>query len=86
LIVTADSLHQPNILFEFGAAVGMGRRVVPIVAEEMRAADIPFPLRSRRSLMKEAPEKTAMELIEGPVLRSDLDHIPRTYRGQRRMN
>src|SRR5216684_1674361 len=36
LIVTPDSLHRPNIFFEFGAAVGMGKRVLPILSEEMR--------------------------------------------------
>jgi hypothetical protein len=64
LIITPESLGRPNLFFELGAAVGMGKRVVPILAEEMSASDIPFPLRSRRGLIRESPETTAAELLE----------------------
>jgi hypothetical protein len=64
LMVAPDSLHRPAILFELGAGVGMGKRMVPIPAEEMRTADIPFPLRSRSSLLQKSPEKTALISLE----------------------
>jgi hypothetical protein len=62
-IVTPDSIRRPSFLFELGAAIGMGKRAVPIVAKEVRASDVPFPLRSRMALKKESPEDTAVRLL-----------------------
>lgn len=64
LIVTPESLTWPNTFFELGAAIGLGKRVVPILPAEMRSKDIPFPLRSRRCLIKKSPEKTALEFLD----------------------
>jgi hypothetical protein len=62
-IVTPDSIRRPNFLFEMGAAIGMGKRAVPIVAKDVPASDVPFLLRTRMALLKESPEDTAMRLL-----------------------
>ncbi|HQU44330.1 MAG TPA: toll/interleukin-1 receptor domain-containing protein [Pirellulales bacterium] len=62
-IVTPENVHRGNFLFELGAAIGMGKRAVPIVAEDMRTSDLPFPLRARFALLKESPHETAKKLL-----------------------
>jgi predicted nucleotide-binding protein len=58
---------KPNFLFELGAAIGMGKRVVPIVPRELDISKLPLELRSRRYLMKDSPEDTAEELAHALV-------------------
>jgi len=53
---------SPNLYFELGAAIGMGKRVVAIVPRELDAAILPFDIRSKRYLTRESPEDTAEEL------------------------
>ncbi len=56
---------NPNLYFELGAAIGMGKRVVAIVPRELKVADFPLDLlHSRRYLIKDSPEATAEELAK----------------------
>jgi hypothetical protein len=41
----------------------MGKRAVPIVSKEVKAAELPYPLRVRRFLPRESPEETATKLL-----------------------
>ena len=61
-LVDAGASIKPNLLFELGAAIGMGKRVVPIVPPELDASKLPSELRSRRYLLRDSPEHTADEL------------------------
>jgi len=63
LIAPEPSL-QPALFFELGAAIGMGKCVVPIVARELDTSKLPFELRSRRYLLRDSPEHTAAELAQ----------------------
>jgi len=67
LIDPVSSL-KPNLFFELGAAIGMGKRVVPIVPREFDASKLPFELRTRRYLMRDSPEDTAEELAHSLVV------------------
>lgn len=62
-----QSSLRPNFLFELGAAIGMGKRVVPIVPREADTSKLPVELRVRRYLVKDSPEDTAQELAHALV-------------------
>jgi hypothetical protein len=61
-LIDPERALKPNFFFELGAAIGMGKRVVPIVPRESDTSRLPFELRSRRYLMRDSPEETAEEL------------------------
>lgn len=62
-VITPQNVHRGNFLFELGAAIGMGKRAVPILAKGMPPSDLPFPLRDRFALRKESPDETARKLL-----------------------
>lgn len=62
-VITPDNVRGPNLLFELGAAVGLGKRAVAILARDVPTAELPSPLRDRCSLPRESPEETARKLL-----------------------
>jgi hypothetical protein len=64
IVALVDPGHpsKPNLFFELGAAIGMGKKVVPIVPRSADVGHLPFDLRLRRYLFRETPEETAEEL------------------------
>jgi len=61
-LINPQTSFKANLYFELGAAIGMGKRVVPIVPHEMDNSRLPFELRMRRYLVRESPENTADQL------------------------
>ena len=43
LIVNRDNVCLPNLFFEHGVAVPMGKRAVSIVAKELESSRLPYP-------------------------------------------
>ena len=62
-VITSDNVRGPNLLFELGAAIAMRKRAVPIVSKEVEPSELPYPLRARRSLLRESPQETAKKLL-----------------------
>jgi hypothetical protein len=63
-VVPPEQALRPNVLFELGVAVGMGKPAIPVVPREADAARLPFPLRGRRVIRKGEPEETARRFPE----------------------
>jgi nucleoside 2-deoxyribosyltransferase len=61
-LIDPQSSLKPNLFFELGAAIGMGKRVVPIVPRELDTSKLPLELRTRRYLLRASPEDTAEQL------------------------
>jgi hypothetical protein len=61
LLVTPDTIKRPNFFFEIGAALGMGKPLIPVVSEEIDPSALPASLRNRRYLLKKSPDVTAEE-------------------------
>ena len=60
-LLDAEAPAWPNLFFELGAAIGMGKRVVPIVPKGVDPSALPLDLRLRRYLVRHSPEQTAEE-------------------------
>lgn len=61
-VISPNNVASPNVLFELGFAVGMGKRLVPILSRDVVTSTIPFDLRSRRFLIQGRPDETAREV------------------------
>ena len=61
-LLDAEAAAKPNLFFELGAAIGMGKRVVPIVPKGIDLGALPLDLRLRGYLVRDTPEQTAEEL------------------------
>jgi hypothetical protein len=61
-LIESDSLKNPNLYFELGAAIGMRKKLVAIVPKDIDPSQLPIELRLRRYLVRNSPEGTAEEL------------------------
>ena len=62
-ILTPENARRPTLLFEVGAAVGMGKRVAPILPRDFDPSTLPFSFRTRQALQRTSPEETARRLL-----------------------
>ena len=63
LLVTPDTIKRPNLFFEIGAAMGMGKPVISVVSEGVDSSVLPGSLRERQQLLKSSPDATAEEFF-----------------------
>lgn len=69
-LLTTPAARNPSLLFEIGAAMGMGKRVIPIVTPGMDPAAIPVDLRLRGWVVRGEPASTAMEVASALIKES----------------
>ena len=68
LLVIPDTIKRPNLFFEIGAAMGMGKRLIPVVSREVDLDTLPASLRERRYLIKGSPDATAQEFVSEAIV------------------
>jgi len=66
-LLDPDNPAKPNLFFELGAAIGMGKKVVSIVPKGLDPNSLPLDVRLRRYLVRDSPEHTAEELSNSLV-------------------
>ncbi len=73
ILFDAETLQNPNALFELGAAMAGNKAVVPVVPPGLNVSHLPVPLQRVVFLAKGSPEATAAKLIEGLLRRSPVE-------------
>lgn len=66
-VLTLESLKRPNLYFELGAALGMNKKVIAVVPEDLDPALLPEPVRVRRYLIRRRPEETADQIVSEAI-------------------
>jgi predicted nucleotide-binding protein len=61
-LMDLDHPAKPNLFFELGAAIGMGKQVVSIFPKGADPLSLPSDVRMRRYLIRNSPDQTAEEL------------------------
>ena len=70
-IVSKYNVDSPNIYFELGVALGLGKKLIPIIEEGLEPSLIPFDLRTRRFLTRGSPSDVAKQVAQSVVIDSN---------------
>jgi hypothetical protein len=68
-LVTPDTVRYPNLFFEMGAAIAMGKPLVPVISKNLDPSSLPSSLRERKYLIQRTPELTADEFVSQAMVR-----------------
>jgi len=66
-LLSPESTNNPNVLFELGMAVGLGKRVIPIAKANTDISSIPFNIRNRKLIIAADPRSAAKKLAKDLV-------------------
>lgn len=70
-VVSRSNARNPNVFFELGVALGMGKRLIPIISADLETALIPFDLRVRRYLTMGRPDDIAKKVVSAVTSNQD---------------
>lgn len=70
-LLSPESSQNPDVLFELGIAVGLGKRVIPIARRNTDISSIPFNIRDRNVIVNTGPKSTAKRLAKDVFAPSD---------------
>ena len=73
ILFDAETLRNPNALFELGAAMAGNKAVVPVIPRGVNVSRLPIPLQRVVFLAKGSPEATAAQLIEEVLRQSPVE-------------
>ena len=62
-LVAREDVAGPWLYWELGAAVALGRQVIPVIDEDLEAADLPAPLRLRLFVRWSNAESVAERIV-----------------------
>ena len=63
VVVSESSANSAWVAFVVGAALSLGKEVVPVVSKEVPREDLSGPIRVRQALEKSEPETVAQQLL-----------------------
>jgi TIR domain-containing protein len=63
-VLTRANAQEPNVAFELGAALSMGKLVIPIIPTDIDRSAIPSAFLTRRYVMRGEPGEAAREVAE----------------------
>jgi len=64
LVLTPESVQRPWTFFELGAALAGGKRIVPVLSDDVDPADIPAVVRQFQFVREKSPEAAAKRVAE----------------------
>jgi TIR domain-containing protein len=64
LVLTPESVQRPWTFFELGAALADGKRIVPVLSDEVDPGDIPAVIRQFQFVREKSPEAAAKRVAE----------------------
>lgn len=67
LVLTPESVQRPWTFFELGAALADGKRIVPVLSDDVDPADIPAVVRQFQFVREKSPEAAAKRVAEAVV-------------------
>ncbi len=67
MVLTSGSVG-PWEFFELGAALAGGKRIIPVLSDEVDPADIPSGIRQFQFVREKSPEAAAKRVAEAVIL------------------
>ncbi len=64
MVLTPESVQRPWTFFELGAALAGGKRIVPVLSDDVDPADIPPVVRQFQFVREKSPEAAARRVAE----------------------
>jgi hypothetical protein len=67
IVLTPESIQRPWTFFELGAALAGGKRIVPVLSDDVDPADIPAVVRQFQFVREKTPEAAARRVAEAVI-------------------